>query len=295
MTTTPAAVAVGHVTWDINDGGAVTAGGSVTFAASAWAAWGLAPGVITAAAEPGPVAALAQVRCAASRATTAFRNDYGAGGQRRQVLTAQAAPVPVEALPAAWGAPAVLCLCPVLGEVSAPAWLARPAGLKALGLQGWLKRAAVGGPVDHGPAGVDPQQFAGADLACLSGEDLAGDLAWLDALRRVVPRVALTDGPRGAWLFDGPSIQRVGVAPAEAVDPTGAGDSFLAGLAAALAQGADFGAAAAWGAAAAAVVIEHRGLAPAAALQGTAARAAQVSRPAGPAAHASSPCGDPAR
>ncbi|MCB9523193.1 MAG: sugar kinase [Myxococcales bacterium] len=292
-------VAVGHVTWDVLDGGPVTLGGSVSYAAHAWAALGRPARVFTAAREA-TVDLPAPVHVCPSAHTTAFRNDYTPAGDRAQVLTAQAAPLDPAEWPAAWDPPVGLFLCPVLGEVAAAPWLRRPAGLVVLGLQGWLKQARVGGPVRHGPAGVDPRQFAGAHVACLSTEDLAGDRAWLDALQAVVPRVVLTDGARGSVLFERGRTTAVGVAPVpRAVDPTGAGDSFAAGLVAGLLEGRGFVEAARLGAALASVVVEHPALAPASALRGAWARAPQVPvsqpRPApAPAGHASSPCADPA-
>ncbi len=70
-------------------------------------------------------------------------------------------------------------------------------------------------------------------------------------------------GERGAVTFAGGAELRSGVYPARAIKPTGAGDSFLAGLLAALASGLDLRAAVLRGSACAAIVVARPGCAPA--------------------------------
>ncbi len=182
--------------------------------------------------------ALAGLEVSAARRgkTTTFQNRYLRKGGREMRVLAQAAPVrPVLNEP--WVRPDVAILLPVLGEVDLAAWraLLKP-GLLAVGLQGWLKRKVRGRAVPS-PAALDPADFEGVDLACLSEEDLGGDLAWYKALVKVVPIVALTKGRRGCRLTVRGMGTHLATAPVQETDPTGAGDTFCAALALHLARG----------------------------------------------------------
>ncbi|MCY0153777.1 carbohydrate kinase family protein [Hoeflea alexandrii] len=70
-------------------------------------------------------------------------------------------------------------------------------------------------------------------------------------------------GPEGAiTFFDGQEI-RTGIYPVDALKPTGAGDSFMAGLLASLSEGRDMRDAVLRGSACAAIVVSRPGCAPA--------------------------------
>jgi 5-dehydro-2-deoxygluconokinase len=70
-------------------------------------------------------------------------------------------------------------------------------------------------------------------------------------------------GPKGAVTFaDGEEI-RTGIYPVEALKPTGAGDSFMAGLLASLSEGRDIRDAVLRGSACASIVVSRPGCAPA--------------------------------
>jgi adenosine kinase len=72
--------------------------------------------------------------------------------------------------------------------------------------------------------------------------------------------VALTRGGQGSELRVGGEVRSIPVAQPQAlVDPTGAGDAYIAGLLAGLRAGRDPGVAARMGALAAAYVIEQQG------------------------------------
>lgn len=248
--------AVGHVTLDDAPGGAVP-GGSVTYAARAWTSLGADVTVITAGADDFPRAALdGRIHWQPAPCTTRFANTYAPDGARRQRLIAAAPPVAARALDVD-----ALFLAPVLGEVPLADWRAARAPLRVAGLQGWLKRA-VDGEVVHGPAGVAPADFTGLHAACLSEEDLAGDLAWLDALRAVVPTVALTLGAAGCVVWTPEGRWRVPAPAVDVVDPTGAGDTFAAAFTHGLASGSPAPQAAARANALAAACVRHAGLPP---------------------------------
>ena len=71
--------------------------------------------------------------------------------------------------------------------------------------------------------------------------------------------VSITDGPRGAYAFDGHQLLYCDIFPAKVVERTGAGDSFSAGFTAALLNGEDMEEALRWGMANSAGVISMVG------------------------------------
>ena len=269
-------VSVGHTTLD-RYGEALLPGGSAWYGARVFAAMGARSTLCTACGPEltatAPAFAGLELRATLSSATTVFTNVHDAGGRRTQHITTEAESV----LPPAAGAlghPDVLFLAPVFGEVDLPAWLdAVPARIVGLGCQGWLKRRAPAGgkrgltqrDLGRGDR-VEPAAWAVSDavlrrvqVACLSVEDVAGDDVLLDRLIRRVPLVALTLGSRGCLLFQAGVARHVPATQADEVDPTGAGDTFAAGLLFALARGDDPVDAARLGARCAARIVEGQG------------------------------------
>lgn len=252
------ALTVGHVTRDLYADGPAP-GGGVWYVAHAWATLGVDPRAVIAAA-PGDVPAwpgeVATQQCAT---TTTFRNTYTEAG-RAMRLEHQAPPIDVATLPDRWRQSEIVLLAPVAGELDPEAWLAAvDAKVRGAGLQGWLKARTPDGRFVPRPGELDPARLAGLDVACLSDEDYGGDTDWLAALRAVVPRVALTHGADGCTVFQGGAARRVAAPRATEVDPTGAGDTFAAGVLVALARGEPLDAAAAAGCALAARSVEARG------------------------------------
>jgi sugar/nucleoside kinase (ribokinase family) len=97
------------------------------------------------------------------------------------------------------------------------------------------------------------------DAAVVGEDEARGDPELVARLVADVPVVAFTHGARGCELFAGGRRRRIGVHPADEVDPTGAGDAFAAAFFLALARGADPVEAARLGAAAGSIVVEGRG------------------------------------
>ena len=95
----------------------------------------------------------------------------------------------------------------------------------------------------------------------LSQEDIDGyaDSSLLKKLTTHVPIVAVTLGEQGAKVHLGEEILTVGVREVQAVDPTGAGDTFAAAFLFALAKGETPADAAKLAAAAASIVVEAKG------------------------------------
>jgi sugar/nucleoside kinase (ribokinase family) len=153
-------------------------------------------------------------------------------GHRRQRWLSASDPVPVGALPEEWRGARGLLLGPVAGELGAE-WAAVPeAGARvAVGWQGLLREFAADGWVRR----VDPAPSAllgAAGLVCVSVDDFAPGFG-MDQLRAVAPEatIVMTAGDRGGLTMRDSHLVRYPAIPApRVVDPTGAGDVFLAAL-----------------------------------------------------------------
>ena len=165
-----------------------------------------------------------------------FDNVQTRTGRVQTVMAAGQPLAPPDDLPSDWRDPRAWSLVPVAGEVD-DRWLAviGPGALVALGWQGWLRRLVVGGQV-----GRRAPRASGltrrADLVGVSTEDLAPGVepAGLAPFLRAGARLLVTDGPAGGWLVvsdaTGPTqtVPYQAIVSATEIDPTGAGDVFLA-------------------------------------------------------------------
>ncbi|PKN44300.1 MAG: sugar kinase [Deltaproteobacteria bacterium HGW-Deltaproteobacteria-17] len=197
-------------------------------------------------------------------ATTVFTNTYPEGQARVQRIEAVSPSIPLAALPPSWDHADVLLLAPVFGELDAadPWFSAVKARVRAVCLQGFMKQADPSRQrVVAGPALDSLPFFHGADAFFLSEEDIAcfGGPGLLDFLRGRARLVFVTRGELGCTIHAPEGTLHAGVFPTSAVDPTGAGDTFAAATACALAAGGDPLTAARLGAAAASIVVEFEG------------------------------------
>jgi sugar/nucleoside kinase (ribokinase family) len=163
---------------------------------------------------------------------------------RLQLCGDHSDPVPVSAVPDAWRAAPGWILAPVAAELP-PDWADVPASeaFVAVGWQGLLRELDAGEPVRHVAPRPDPI-IRRADLTGLSRDDIdrGYPLADLYALLRRGSSLAVTQGDRGGLIVHGAhgdhaadlELRHYPAIPSHAaVDPTGAGDVFLAALAAA--------------------------------------------------------------
>ncbi len=152
-------------------------------------------------------------------------------------------PVDPEALPSAWRGAGAWLFGPVAGEIP-DAWASVPPpdALVALGWQGLLRVLRAGEPVRHlspGPSDVVRR----ADLIGVGRDDVDRSVGPTDLLSLMHPGATLlfTDGIHGGVALDaGPGGQPARQRPWRSipvqryVDPVGAGDTFLAGVVAAI-------------------------------------------------------------
>jgi sugar/nucleoside kinase (ribokinase family) len=166
---------------------------------------------------------------------------------RHQLCEDRSDPVPVDAVPAAWRDAPGWILAPVAAELP-PGWASVPGrdAFVAVGWQGLLRELVPGEPTHHVAPRPDPI-VERADLIGLSRDDIdrTTELADLYALLHRGASLAVTQGDRGGLIVHGahPAHGEPEAAlelrhyPAirsdHPVDPTGAGDVFLAALAAA--------------------------------------------------------------
>jgi sugar/nucleoside kinase (ribokinase family) len=250
----PLVVAVGAATRDLvaDDPRGWRLGGGVVYGALALARLGLrvvaVVGLDREAATADELGVLAragvELRSVELERGAVFENREGPGGRRQRVRSwpEPIAPEVLEPLGVTAAAEVATgwLFAPIAGEVPAGwAELPRPEALVALSWQGLLRRPGRGGWVERRPPGPDPL-LARADLVAASVEDLgpAVDLGAVAGLLRPTARLAVTAGEDGglvgerlgeAWRW-----RRYRAIPSRGtVDPTGAGDVFLAALLAA--------------------------------------------------------------
>jgi sugar/nucleoside kinase (ribokinase family) len=155
-------------------------------------------------------------------------------GRRRQRWLSASDRVAAGALTNEWRGARGWLLVPVAGEVG-DEWAGVPGSgaCVAVGWQGLLREFAASGWVERVPA-APSALVARAGLVCASLDDLAPGSS-LTALRELAPAasIVLTAGDRGGIALRGDHIARYRAFEAPVVDPTGAGDVFIASLAAA--------------------------------------------------------------
>jgi sugar/nucleoside kinase (ribokinase family) len=164
---------------------------------------------------------------------------------RLQLCRERSDPIPVGAVPESWLSAPGWMLAPVAAELP-PAWAEVPSreAIVAVGWQGLIRELVPGEPVRH----VRPEPtdiLARADLVGISRDDVdrAVPLADLYACVRRGATLVLTQGDQGGIVADGVGADGSlhlrhypAVRSQMTVDPTGAGDVFLAALAAARIQ-----------------------------------------------------------
>ncbi len=169
-----------------------------------------------------------QICRAPSQCTTTFENRYDQDGRRTQRLHSRAAPLTKNALPTDIGKPDILYLCPLADEV-APCVLEAVRGkLTGAAPQGWLRAWDENGVVRAKRMEHAERILPQLDALILSEEDIAPFPDELEQFRALTPLIVLTQGKRGAVLYEKGRAESFPPYPAQELDPTGAGDVFAA-------------------------------------------------------------------
>ena len=246
----PDVVVVGSATRDLSeaDPRGWMLGGGVTFGALALARLGLRTGVVLGVdAEAATARELDLIRGAGAEIVEVplahgpiFTNVETLAG-RIQTCGSLSDPVPVEALPEGWEPAPAWVFAPIASEIPDD-WVDMPAASAcvAFAWQGILRELVPGERVRPKRPGPSPF-LERADILAFSRHDVPSDLAIRDIGAWVGDEcdVLLTAGLVGGMLirFQAGRITRARAYPsvpsAEEVDPTGAGDTMLAGLVAA--------------------------------------------------------------
>lgn len=177
-------------------------------------------------------------------------------GGRVQECIEPGRPLPIEALPDAWRSVPAWIMASVAGEIDDP-WAALPRAdaFVTVGWQGLLRVLVAGRTVARRPPSPSAL-LSRADLVGMSENDVSAELPLeaLTPLLRPGARLVVTRGGAGGHLVGvGPDHELVELASYSAtpasrdIDPTGAGDTFLAALAVTALSGSldlDFAAAA---------------------------------------------------
>lgn len=230
----PDFVVIGHLTRDAQPDGTHTLGGAATFASIAARNLGYRVGILTSAADNFPEPELLhdiEILRVPSPTTTTFRNEY-VDQKRRQHVHDIAQSLTAQDVPMEWRHAKIALLGPVANEVEAEVVRAfSDETLIAISPQGWMRQWDETGRVKPRAWSQAPDILPHADVLILSEEDLGNFNERLSSYIQLAPLVALTRGAHGVIIYR--KHERPLQVPAfatQAVDPTGAGDSFAAGF-----------------------------------------------------------------
>lgn len=164
-----------------------------------------------------------------SPSTTIFDNQYDENGHRQQFILGVAQQLKGCDIPHEWRNSNIAYLCPIADEVSAEVvHCFSEETLVGATPQGWLRRWDSKGRVEAKRWETAKDILPYIDVLILSDEDLRTYPDELEKYIELTPIVVLTQGARGATLFqDGTQLGSEAYAVTE-VDPTGAGDVFAA-------------------------------------------------------------------
>ncbi len=213
-------------------------GGSATYCSLALARLGISTGALIGvdeeAADAGELDVLAKAGVRLRRVPLehgpVFEN-LEIDGHRAQRWISKSDELPTGDVPAEWRPARTWLLVPVAGEVGEEWARVPPAEARVVvGWQGLLREFATEGWVKR-TAPAPSRLLERARLVCASMDDLAA-MARLADLRAMAPQatLVLTSGERGGLVSRGTGFARYEAFAAETVDPTGAGDVFLAAL-----------------------------------------------------------------
>lgn len=223
---------VGHMTVDLVAAGRML-GGTVSYAAPTYAAFGRRVGILTSAASDEPLLKLLQaygeVVSLPSKHSLTYENVYSESG-RQQFVRATASPIACDGVPDAWRSAPYVHLGPLAGEIN-PLEMARgfPNATIMLTLQGMLRRWGADGLVKF-RRWYDEEALRLIDIVVHSEEDVHQFPQLTEEIRRICQHVVVTKGRKGGTYYNAGDAISYDSYPVEPLDLTGAGDVFAASL-----------------------------------------------------------------
>lgn len=162
-----------------------------------------------------------------SAETTIFDNQYDANGHRQQFILGAAQQLKGNHVPTEWRASDIAYLCPIADEVSTEiVHCFSDKTLIGATPQGWLRQWDTSGRVKSKRWETAKDILPHIDVLILSDEDLRTFPDELEKYIGLTSIVVLTQGDRGATLFQNGSQLGSTAYTVTEVDPTGAGDVF---------------------------------------------------------------------
>jgi len=223
---------MGHISLDETNGG-FRLGGTVTYAGIAAHSLSYRVGIVTAAQADLPLSPLRRegihVKVKQSPATTRFRNVYSPTGQRGQVIFSRADALRGDDVPPVWRDAPVVLVAPVAQEMeSSILETFSSSALLGLTSQGWLRKWDADGTISPTDWPAAKTCLPRVSALFLSLEDVGGDWDLARHYARLAPLAVVTLAADGAVVFQREERQHFEPRPANAIDPTGAGDVFAA-------------------------------------------------------------------
>ena len=257
---TPDILLVGHIVKAIVSDG-WRPGGSILFAAQQSKRLGLAVGAVTACSpDVSPLSLVPDLPWSGRQDSegVSFENTY-TDGHREQRILGNTSSLQLADIPSAWRGAALILLAPLFHDVepSLVKQLAGPEKTVACLAQGWL-RIRQDGRIRPAHAPEDPD-WSGYDVVFVSEEDLVNPEAVV-SWQTQFPVIVLTRSEQGCTIWAQGNRLDLPALPADAVDPTGAGDVFATAFLVEYQKTNDPLAAGQFAAAAAALSVEGSGL-----------------------------------
>ena len=227
---------IGCMTVDLVPGGRML-GGTISYAAPTYAAFGHKVGIVTSAAfdEPllGQLLPYAELSLRPAETSLTYENVYADSG-RTQFVRATANNLRYGDVPVSWADAPYVHLGPLAAELD-PRDMATnfPDATIMLTLQGMMRAWGDGGQVKF-RRWFDEQALAAIDIVIYSEEDVSQFPQFTEEARRVCKHLVVTNGRKGGAYFHDGGCMRYDSLPVTPQDLTGAGDVFAASLLGAL-------------------------------------------------------------
>jgi sugar/nucleoside kinase (ribokinase family) len=236
-------VAVGHLAVDYRDGERVL-GGAVAYSCLTATRLGLATAMVTAVGKDfdlfTPLEGI-ELHYHRSNDSTTFQNEYR-GGERCQRLLGRARSLGVDDLAplrSRLAEDAIVLYCPIAQEVELPLIPLSSRGRCGVAPQGFFRRWDEDGTVRKCAWEGAGAALVEVDVVSMSVTDPQEPRVVARKLADKTSILAVTQGERGARVYTKGRCYRVPAFRRTALDPTGAGDVFAAGLLIALREGRD--------------------------------------------------------